>query len=375
MSGKIRELFSVSKYKERSEFTDPDLPLGSRPGQSYILFGNSLKISDRLLDEDYISEVNVRHNEANWDIRNGNLTKDDYLSLTLEDRFVLERLHAIKDDVKGEININYITNPNFRDACAANYNMLHTEKNILDKFISGQTGIYDQYYYISEIIKFHKEQYSREKISDAVLGAFLKEFELDQYFPLDIQKELLENFEAINKIDTSSNKGQKFKNSCIELQEELMSDLIHQSQKKGKTLAVENEYSYQQLKNQTKMLNVVNDSTKQGHEKKQALMDYGLNAKKKSSGWAKFGKAILTVVTAGIGLVAGATTGVVSGAVIGSSVCGIGAIPGAIVGGFAGAAVGIGAGEATPLYFFTKDSKKEKMANHIVKSGQEYESH
>lgn len=160
---------------------------------------------------------------------------------------------------------------------------------------------------------------------------------------------LANNYNQILYITVNSEGGQDFKNSCQTLQKKLVQDVLKKAddaEKKGKIFNYKNEYSYQQLNNQTEMLTVVNDNQKQQNHKREALDKYESNAKKESSGWEKFGKAILTVVTTGFGFVAGA-------------------ILGAVVGGAAGAAIGL----SVPTYFFNRDSKKEKMNKNITQKG------
>ena len=198
---------------------------------------------------------------------------------------------------------------------------------------------------------------------------------------------LASNYDAIQKIDTKRNDGELFKNKCQTLQHQLVEDVIgkaFKTQQKGKKFNFRNEYSYQQLQEQTEMLTVVNDNQKTPKQKIETLDKYESNAKKKSSGWAKFGKAIASVLITGVCAVLGAAVGIgigiAAGGSAGSIVPGLGTVGGAIVGaaiaGWKGATIGAGVGAvasvAASTIFFNRDSKEEKMAKDVIQKGRNF---
>ena len=289
-----KKLFGNIRQYNRNRRGAPRITLGHRPGQSYFTFGKASPLHDiskKALDLDYIKAVEALYKNVSWDSRNGNLTQADYLNLSYDDRLILERLHAIKDDATGEINFKYVEDPDFVNLDSDNHTRLQAEKKELTKLLNNiNVNVDDNYFFLSQIISFHKEQYPNENISDAVLNSFLKEFKLDDAsISLNVQKMLIDlsennvdfsndwqritndenlqkalivaqesgfeintntfnfflidskyplkenesfsqtlanNYDAIQKIDTPNQTGQEFKNSCQKLQKKLVQDLV-----------------------------------------------------------------------------------------------------------------------------------------------------
>lgn len=168
---------------------------------------------------------------------------------------------------------------------------------------------------------------------------------------------LSKNYDKIQEINVDNIAGKKFKNSCQKLQTELVQDILKKvsnAKREGKRFNYINEYSYQQLEEQTDMLTVVNDQEKTSLEKKESLNKYKANANQKSSGWAKFGKAILAVFSAGIAFVFGVAIRAVTGT-----------LPLAIGGSSSGNVIAASA----PTYFYSRKSKAENMANEVTQKG------
>ena len=217
-----RNLFgSAFEYTRPSE---PEKPLGYRPGQSYWEFGASYGIADKVLDLQYVKEVmqfyedekNERNIIHTWDERNGQLTQDDYLSLSDEQRLSLERLHAIKDDLKGAVNAKHTAL--LEPLMAADqddtpeYKRLDEEKKEVSRFIKEETGDYDKYYFLSEILKYHQSKYpGEEEIDDPVLLAILKEFKLDHGFSADAQRQIIASFNAIESTNVPAGLKEVFR--------------------------------------------------------------------------------------------------------------------------------------------------------------------
>ncbi len=218
MQGNGRTLFgSAFDY---CRIDEPGYPLGHRPGQSYFGAETTYDLTQVVLNRSYIRRLKQLYydkidcsEEKVWGQRNGELTIKDYFNLSDQQRFVLERLHAIKDELKGAVNFKYV---NLRDALVssddaddiARLEGLEAEKTELDNFLAGKTGVYNQYSFLCEVLKYHKAKYSGEKVDDEVLGAFLKEFSLNnEGLSIEDQKTIIESFHAIESIDASTKEG------------------------------------------------------------------------------------------------------------------------------------------------------------------------
>ena len=59
------------------------------------------------------------------------------------------------------------------------YQRIVDEKVAVVSFLSGEAGVYNLYSFLCEILRYHKAKYPGEKVDDEVLGAFLKEFSLN----------------------------------------------------------------------------------------------------------------------------------------------------------------------------------------------------
>lgn len=202
---------------------------------------------------------------------------------------------------------------------------------------------------------------------------------------IELRETLAHNYDMVQEINIQNNsQGHTFKKACQTLQHQLAKDVItnvYKANQKGKIFDLEKEYAYQQIKNQNDMLSVVNNCQKNPIEKINALSLYESNAKKKSSGWIKFAKAITGVISTGVGAILGAAAGVgigiLAGGSSGSAVPGLGTLAGSIVGaaiaGWKGATIGATLGAttfATSSYlFFNRDSKEEKLIKKVATSG------
>ncbi len=360
-----------------------------------------------VVNPDYIAQMKTyqQRGYVQWDIAsNGNLTEKEYLDLSPLDQLVLTRLRAIRCDLRQQYLINFRP---FRGE--------GEPVRDLDTFLTSQSeDLYDRYYMLNEVLQY--DQVYREgqqpeglPVTDEVRKAALKEYQLDHLqLSFDVQENIMKSFRAINSIKTTTSTdqrniqykpaGQAFLQSCVALQEQLIQDIhanARQAERQGKPFEVETDYAYQQLNSLTQMIDELHDPPQPTgssenlrgflNDRLTVLQQYEARAKKKSSGWAKFGKSIGVVIGTAVGALAGIVAGAIIGATVGTILTpgagtifgivlgAIAALPkGMAIGAAAGAAVG-GVGSAVCFFSRSKEEKKViKKARDIHQCGRDY---
>jgi hypothetical protein len=231
-----------------------------------------------------------------------------------------------------------------------------------------------------------------KKLQQAIMALEFYNLDLGKYWPILksnhwLAQEIARSHVEMLRIPLLNSQSIIFSKSCAKLQGELLSDLClkaYKADRKKKPLHYRETYSYQQLLELTEMIQTINSTTKSKQDKFAAIDRYETCAKKKSSGWGRFGKLMATVICAGIGFVLGASVGAIAGGALGSLMSpGIGSITGAIIGAIAagskgvvigGSVGGILAGGLGAFSFFSS-SQEEKTSRHLARQGREMISH
>ncbi|MCF6775642.1 hypothetical protein L3V83_03540 [Thiotrichales bacterium 19X7-9] len=170
-----------TEYENDHGIESQIIVIGERSGQSYFTSQSEVLEDDSFESRVENEEKKIEQLKQNWDQRNG-FDFDEYKNLTLAQKLQLNRLHAIKDELKGKVTFDGLR-LKLEDADSKTI-MMHENLKKIFEFSGSDAFLEEKQIHFMRIINLYNDQFKQvnDKLDSEVLRLFLKETHLINSF-------------------------------------------------------------------------------------------------------------------------------------------------------------------------------------------------